>query len=143
MRVRTFTAPTMPDAMAQVRAELGEDAIILSSQRGRRGVEIRAAAERKPAATLENVDAAYGRLAALEAEMERRLLADYEATLDDIEGKLSPDNHAVAVALASLPEKIRGFGHVKERHVAAARAEEANLMERWRSPAPATPLAAE
>lgn len=75
MRVRTFTAPTMPDAMAQVRAELGEDAIILSSQRGRRGVEIRAAAERKPAATLENVDAAYGRLAALEAEMERRLLA--------------------------------------------------------------------
>jgi indolepyruvate ferredoxin oxidoreductase len=78
-----------------------------------------------------------------ERKMERRLLADYEATLDDIEGKLSPDNHAVAVALASLPEKIRGFGHVKERHVAAARAEEANLMERWRSPAPATPLAAE
>ena len=38
MRVRTFTAATMPDAMAQVRAEMGEDAIILSSQRSRRGM---------------------------------------------------------------------------------------------------------
>ncbi|MBK9081603.1 MAG: indolepyruvate ferredoxin oxidoreductase family protein [Rhizobiales bacterium] len=78
-----------------------------------------------------------------ERKMERGLLADYEATLDDIEARLSPDNHSVAVALASLPEKIRGFGHVKERHVAAAKAEEAGLKERWRTPAPATPLAAE
>ncbi|BCW88477.1 Flagellar biosynthesis protein FlhF [Alphaproteobacteria bacterium SO-S41] len=75
MRVRTFTATTMPDAMAQVRAEMGEDAVILSSQRSKRGVEVKAAAERKPAQTLENIDSVYGRLAALEAELERRLVA--------------------------------------------------------------------
>lgn len=74
MRVRSFTAPTMPEAMAMVRAEMGEDAVILSSERSRRGVEVKAAAERGPAA-LENIDAAYSRLAALEAELERRLVA--------------------------------------------------------------------
>ena len=36
-----------------------------------------------------------------------------------------------AVALAELPEKIRGFGHVKQRHIAAAKAEEANLREQF------------
>lgn len=64
----------MPEVMAMVRAEMGEDAIILSSERSRRGIEVKAAAER-PAANLENVDAAYSRLAALEAELERRLVA--------------------------------------------------------------------
>ncbi len=75
MRVRTFTAATMPDAMAMVRAEMGEDAVILSSHRGKRGVEVKAAAEKRPALDLEDVDAAYSRLAALEAEFERRLIA--------------------------------------------------------------------
>jgi flagellar biosynthesis protein FlhF len=75
MRVRSFTAATMPDAIAMVRAEMGEDAVILSSQRSRRGVEIKAAAENRPAGGLENVDAAYLQLAALEAEFERRLVA--------------------------------------------------------------------
>jgi indolepyruvate ferredoxin oxidoreductase len=37
------------------------------------------------------------------------------------------------VALASLPEKIRGYGYVKARHLAAAKAEEANLLEQFRS----------
>ena len=53
---------------------MGEDAVILSSERSRRGVEVKAAAERS-APALENVDAAYSRLAALEAELERRLIA--------------------------------------------------------------------
>ena len=72
MRVRSFTAPTMPQVMAMVRAELGEDAVILSSGRSRRGVEVKAAAERAP--VLEAADDAVSRLAALEAELERRLL---------------------------------------------------------------------
>jgi indolepyruvate ferredoxin oxidoreductase len=41
------------------------------------------------------------------------------------------DNHHLAVELASLPEKIRGFGHVKQRHIAAAQAEEAALREQF------------
>jgi indolepyruvate ferredoxin oxidoreductase len=45
--------------------------------------------------------------------LERRLLADYEATLATIVDRLTPQNHALAVPLAHYPEKIRGYGHVK------------------------------
>ncbi len=48
-----------------------------------------------------------------ERRMERRLLADYEATLTQIREALSPENHHLAVALARYPEKIGGYGHVK------------------------------
>ncbi len=72
-----------------------------------------------------------------ERRTERRLIADYEALLGDLIAELGPDNHGVAVALASVPEKIRGYGHVKARHLAAAKAEEAALREQFRS-GPAT-----
>lgn len=45
MRLRTFHAPTMADAMSQIRQELGPDAVIVSNQSGRRGVRITAAVE--------------------------------------------------------------------------------------------------
>jgi indolepyruvate ferredoxin oxidoreductase len=68
-----------------------------------------------------------------ERRTERKLIADYEALLGEIFKNLKPDNHHLAVALASLPEKIRGYGHVKARHLAAANAEEANLLEQFRN----------
>ena len=52
-----------------------------------------------------------------ERRMERRLIGDYEAMVDELLGKLAPHNHALAVELASIPEHIRGYGHVKERHL--------------------------
>ena len=78
-----------------------------------------------------------------ERRQERQLLADYEALLEELMAGLSPDKHALAVALAAIPQKIRGFGHVKLRHVQAAKAEEAALLAQWRAPAPVTRLAAE
>lgn len=74
MRVRSFTAATLPEAMAMARAEMGADAVILSSGPSRRGFEVKAAAERRPA-PLDTADAARARLALLEAELERRLVA--------------------------------------------------------------------
>jgi indolepyruvate ferredoxin oxidoreductase len=68
-----------------------------------------------------------------ERKTERKLIADYEAMLGEVTGKLSPDNHALAVGLANIPEKIRGFGHVKERHLEAALKEQATLMEQFRA----------
>jgi indolepyruvate ferredoxin oxidoreductase len=68
-----------------------------------------------------------------ERRTERRLVAEYLDVLDEIIERLTPDNHQVAVALASLPEKIRGFGPVKQRHLVAAKAEEAVLHEQFRS----------
>jgi indolepyruvate ferredoxin oxidoreductase len=44
---------------------------------------------------------------------------------------------ALAVDIAKLPEDIRGYGHVKERHLKAARAKWSELMARWRAPAQA------
>ena len=63
-----------------------------------------------------------------ERRMERRLIADYEALLGELSASLSPDNHALAVEIASLPAKIRGFGHIKARNVESAKACEAELV---------------
>jgi indolepyruvate ferredoxin oxidoreductase len=68
-----------------------------------------------------------------ERKTERQLIADYEAMLGEIVDRLTPANHATAVALAAIPEKIRGFGHVKLRHLAAAKAEEKMLREQFRT----------
>ena len=78
-----------------------------------------------------------------ERKTERRLIADYEAMLSEIMPRLTPDNHHLATGLAAIPEKIRGFGHVKARHLAAAKAEEAALLEQFRAGAPSFLKAAE
>ena len=77
-----------------------------------------------------------------ERRTERALIARYEAHVDEALARLSPSTLPIAVALLSLPEKIRGYGPVKERHLAAARAEEEQLLGRLRSP-DSLPLAAE
>jgi indolepyruvate ferredoxin oxidoreductase len=69
----------------------------------------------------------------IERRSERQLIADYEALLTEIVADLDPANHATAVALAALPEKIRGYGPVKQGHLVAAKAEEAALREQFRS----------
>jgi indolepyruvate ferredoxin oxidoreductase len=64
---------------------------------------------------------------------ERKLIADYEALLKTIMSELTIYNLQTAVALASIPEKIRGYGPVKQRHLVAAKAEEATLREQFRA----------
>ncbi|MFI4973910.1 MAG: indolepyruvate ferredoxin oxidoreductase family protein [Caulobacterales bacterium] len=66
-----------------------------------------------------------------ERKMERGLLADYEAGLGRIAAGLTPARLVLAVKLAAVPDAIRGFGHVKDAAVAAAKAEEAKLWEQW------------
>jgi indolepyruvate ferredoxin oxidoreductase len=78
-----------------------------------------------------------------ERRTERQLIRDYEDLVREILEKLTPDNHATAVGLANVPQKIRGFGHVKERNLKAAKAEEADLLARFRTPVQPLPLAAE
>jgi indolepyruvate ferredoxin oxidoreductase len=72
-----------------------------------------------------------------ERRTERGLVRAYRVMLDEILARLTPDNHHLAVGLAAIPEKIRGFGHVKQRHLKAAKAEEGALLEQFRaSPTP-------
>jgi indolepyruvate ferredoxin oxidoreductase len=79
----------------------------------------------------------------LERRTERRLIVDYEAVLDEVMAKLTPENHHLAVGLAVIPEKIRGFGHVKQQQLTAAKADEAALLEQFRSGGPSLLKAAE
>jgi indolepyruvate ferredoxin oxidoreductase len=69
-----------------------------------------------------------------ERKSERQEIQDYLATLDELTAGLTPENFALAVEIAALPEKIRGFGHIKERHLKAYHAEHGQLMEAWRNP---------
>jgi indolepyruvate ferredoxin oxidoreductase len=71
-----------------------------------------------------------------ERRRERALIAEYEATIDAILGRLSPATLPEAVALAALPEQIRGFGHVKERSMRLAEAERERLLAPGRGAAP-------
>jgi indolepyruvate ferredoxin oxidoreductase len=73
----------------------------------------------------------------VERRRERALVREYEMMLEEVLARLSGANHHIAVALAAIPEKIRGFGHVKMRHLKAAKAEEAALLDQLRAgPAP-------
>jgi len=78
-----------------------------------------------------------------ERRTERRLIDDYVSMLELVLAGLTPENHHLAVGLAAIPEKIRGFGHVKERHLVAAKADEAALLEQFRAGSPALLKAAE
>lgn len=70
-----------------------------------------------------------------ERRTERRLIEDYFATIDELLGKLDADNIALAAEIASMPEQIRGYGHVKQAHLVSAKGRAAKLPARWRQPA--------
>ncbi|MGK9168798.1 indolepyruvate ferredoxin oxidoreductase family protein [Inquilinus limosus] len=82
----------------------------------------------------------FGRTA--ERKAERQLIADYEAVVEELLARLGPDTHAVCVAIARVPEQIRGYGHIKEENREKAKAREAELLASLRTPA-APKLAAE
>ena len=76
-----------------------------------------------------------------ERRAERQLIAGYLAVVEELLAGLAPANHALAVDIAALPERIRGFGHVKAASMAESAAAQARLVQAFR--APASRLAAE
>jgi indolepyruvate ferredoxin oxidoreductase len=66
-----------------------------------------------------------------ERKLEQQLISDYEADLALILNSLSIETLEAAVELASLPEQIRGFGHVKRTSVTATRVRREALRERF------------
>ncbi|MDB5914004.1 MAG: putative indolepyruvate ferredoxin oxidoreductase, alpha and beta subunit, partial [Ramlibacter sp.] len=67
-----------------------------------------------------------------ERRTERALIDEYRQTVLELVDRLQPGNHALAVEIAGLPDKIRGYGHVKERNLAAVRPQWDQLMRQWR-----------
>ena len=72
-----------------------------------------------------------------ERRLERQLARDYEATVGELLEGLDAGRRALAVAIAKLPEGIRGYGHVKLANVATVRGKQRELLDRWRGVAPA------
>jgi indolepyruvate ferredoxin oxidoreductase len=68
-----------------------------------------------------------------ERRMERALIEEYRDSVEELLRGLTADRRALAVEIARIPEEIRGYGHVKERHVKAARTKWQGLMQRWRA----------
>ncbi len=77
-----------------------------------------------------------------ERRTERRLIGDFERQLSAIVADLTPSNHAAAIELATLPQRIRGFGHVRMASLAAVETQQAEVMARFHRSGPAQPLAA-
>jgi indolepyruvate ferredoxin oxidoreductase len=67
-----------------------------------------------------------------ERRTERALISEYEACIDELLKTLNAGNLALAAEIARIPEEIRGYGHVKERHLQAARSKWERLMQQWR-----------
>ncbi len=70
-----------------------------------------------------------------ERKGERQLIVDYRDTILGLLDTLNTDNLATAVEIAALPEKVRGFGHVKEKAVAQYQQDQAKLLKRNAKPA--------
>ncbi len=68
-----------------------------------------------------------------ERRKERALITEYRACIEELLQTLNADNRALAVEIARVPEDIRGYGHVKDRHLNAARPKWDTLMQRWRT----------
>jgi indolepyruvate ferredoxin oxidoreductase len=68
-----------------------------------------------------------------ERRTERALIEQYKACIDELLQGLSVERLPLAAEIARIPEEIRGYGHVKARHLAAARGKWEALMVRWRA----------
>lgn len=75
-----------------------------------------------------------------ERRLERSLIEQFDARLQELTAELTPDNQKLAAQIAAVPLTIRGYGHVKLANLALARGREAELLHRFspsRYPRPA------
>ena len=68
-----------------------------------------------------------------ERRMERALIREYEQAIEALLAGLQPKRLPPALAIARWPEQVKGFGHVKLRHLQAARPRWDELRRRWRA----------
>jgi indolepyruvate ferredoxin oxidoreductase len=76
-----------------------------------------------------------------ERRMERQLIGDYRAMVEDLLARFDRVDYDTALSLARLPEQIRGFGHVKEESVVSVRVRWAALVKQLDTAGPSAPKA--
>lgn len=69
-----------------------------------------------------------------ERKMERSLITKYETLVNEVIGKLNAENHSAAIALLNYPDKIRGYGHIKEKNVKLAEEYRVMALQRFYNP---------
>ena len=67
-----------------------------------------------------------------ERQTERALIQEYRSSVESLLSGLKTENHSLAVKVANMPEQIKGFGHVKERHLAAVRMQWQQAMTQFK-----------
>jgi indolepyruvate ferredoxin oxidoreductase len=74
-----------------------------------------------------------------ERKTERALIDEYRTSMEEVLASLNERNYAAALEIARIPEQIKGFGHVKERHLAAARLTWVQALQAFRLSAKGQP----
>jgi indolepyruvate ferredoxin oxidoreductase len=69
-----------------------------------------------------------------ERRMERRLVGEYRDSIKSMLAELSAENLPIAVEMASLPEQLRGFGHVKEKSAKEYATRQSKLLAQFKDP---------
>jgi len=69
-----------------------------------------------------------------ERQVEIGWLRDYERMLNTVGADLSSANYDLAVQLLELPDAVRGYGPVKDRYLANAKARQSVLLAQWAVP---------
>ena len=77
-----------------------------------------------------------------ERRMERALIREYEETVERLLAGLTPQNHALAVQIAAIPDEIRGYGYIKARTLEPARQKREELLARYEARTAAERVAA-
>jgi indolepyruvate ferredoxin oxidoreductase len=75
----------------------------------------------------------FGRLA--ERQEERALIEEYRELVDELLAGVNPQNLAIAVDCARLPDQVRGYGPVKSKSIAEFRQSNVGLLHRFHNPA--------
>ena len=70
-----------------------------------------------------------------ERTMERRLISDFEATVERLLSGLTDKRLPIAIKIAAIPQSIRGYGFIKDKAVEDARQEEEKLWAEWEAAA--------
>ena len=73
-----------------------------------------------------------------ERRMERQLIKEYEQTIKELLLGLTKKNHNIALEIAKIPEQIRGYDMVKQRHFETAKSNEKKLLAKFRDSAKIT-----
>ena len=68
-----------------------------------------------------------------ERREERAAIDEFEAMVEDLLKELNSSNFSEALALARLPQQVRGYGHVKAREHDVVQKKASELLARWRT----------